>query len=500
MINVNAGSSLQAAINSAPAGETLNLEPAATFAENIQINKPLTLQGKALIRTTNADPAIFVAPKTRDVKFIDLSVTNTSLVYDIVRVGTWQTSVLEDVPTNISFERVDIFGQDGTEVQRGIAGNGANISVLNSKIRGIHGRGYDTQAFAAWNGPGPFKILDSYLEAAGENVMFGGADPRIPDLVPSNIEIRRNHIFKPLSWKMSDPSYAGIHWTVKNLLELKMARNVVIDGNVLENCWGDAQIGYAVLFTVRNQDGTTPWAIVENVQFTNNTIKNSEQGIQTLGKDSPNVSQQSNGLRIANNLFTDIKHWGIVVASYADMTIEHNTHFQGHNVLVLTGTPTTGFTYRNNLTFRNDYGVKADGLEEGNASLQVFTPQVVFQGNILVNAIERFYPTANYYPATMAEVQMGADYRLASTSPYKGKGTDGKDPGVDMDQLLAAQSGTITPTPIPPTPTPTPPTLRKVPWPSGEAKQNAILNAQWLERYRFKRHLTGAYAEFESVN
>ena len=55
---------------------------------------------------------------------------------------------------------------------------------------------------------------------------------------------------------MGHPTYAGIHWSVKNLLELKMGRNVIIDGNVLENSWGDAQIGYAVLFTVRNQDGT----------------------------------------------------------------------------------------------------------------------------------------------------------------------------------------------------------------------------------------------------
>jgi hypothetical protein len=39
--------------------------------------------------------------------------------------------------------------------------------------------------------------------------MFGGADPSIPDLVPSDIEIRRNHLFKPLSWKIGHPTYAG---------------------------------------------------------------------------------------------------------------------------------------------------------------------------------------------------------------------------------------------------------------------------------------------------
>ena len=39
--------------------------------------------------------------------------------------------------------------------------------------------------------------------------MFGGADPTIPNLVPSDIEIRDNYFFKPLSWKVGDPSLCG---------------------------------------------------------------------------------------------------------------------------------------------------------------------------------------------------------------------------------------------------------------------------------------------------
>ena len=59
----------------------------------------------------------------------------------------------------------------------------------------------DSQAIAGWNGSGPFKIENNYLEAAGENVMFGGADPKIPQLVPSDIEFRYNHCAKPVSWQ-----------------------------------------------------------------------------------------------------------------------------------------------------------------------------------------------------------------------------------------------------------------------------------------------------------
>jgi hypothetical protein len=40
----------------------------------------------------------------------------------------------------------------------------------------------------------------------------------------------RNHLFKPLSWKIGHPTYAGTPWSVKNILELKNARRVLAEG------------------------------------------------------------------------------------------------------------------------------------------------------------------------------------------------------------------------------------------------------------------------------
>ena len=75
--------------------------------------------------------------------------------------------------------------------------NSASTAIVDSYISDIHEVGADSQAICCWNGPGPFKIVNNYLEAAGENVMFGGADPSIAELVPSDIEFRHNHCFKP---------------------------------------------------------------------------------------------------------------------------------------------------------------------------------------------------------------------------------------------------------------------------------------------------------------
>jgi hypothetical protein len=92
-------------------------------------------------------------------------------------------------------------------------------------------------------------------------------------VVPSDIEIPGNHFRKPLSWRIEDPSYAGTPWTVKNLLELKNARRVLIEGNLLEHSWGMGQVGFAVLFTVRNDGSQAPWEVVEDVLFANNVVR-----------------------------------------------------------------------------------------------------------------------------------------------------------------------------------------------------------------------------------
>ena len=189
--------------------------------------------------------------------------------------------------------------------KRGIALNSASTTIRNSYITDIKAVGQESQAIAGWNGTGPYTIENNFLEAAGVNILFGGADPAIPDLVPSDIVIRRNLITKNVEWR-------GSTWTVKNLLELKNARRVLIEGNRLENCWTAAQPGYAVLFTVRNSGGRAPWATIEEVVFRSNVVRHAAGGINILGFDSTAESRTATGIAIENNLFEDINHrqWG----------------------------------------------------------------------------------------------------------------------------------------------------------------------------------------------
>jgi hypothetical protein len=88
------------------------------------------------------------------------------------------------VPHNLVLDRVYAHGDPSLGQKRGISLNSASTTITGSYIFDIKAVGQDSQAICGWNGPGPFMITNNYLEAAGENVLFGGADPSIPNLVP----------------------------------------------------------------------------------------------------------------------------------------------------------------------------------------------------------------------------------------------------------------------------------------------------------------------------
>jgi hypothetical protein len=468
-ITVGPKDSLQAALNAAQYGDVIVLQAGVAYAgsfelplkngtgeiviqssraselpENVRVSSAQSALF-AKLQTDSVEPVLKTAAGAHHYRFVgvEFSTTDASVkVYDLIRLGEGrrEQKTLDSVPHHLVIDRSYIHGFNTQDVQRGISLNSAETTISNSYISEIHGVGYDTQAIGGWNGPGPFKIINNYLEGAGENILFGGADPANPEMIPSNIEIRNNYVFKPLSWKVGHATYAGKHWTVKNSLELKNAKNVVIDGNIFENCWTDGQTGIPILFTVRNQEGSAPYSILENVTFTNNIVKGAEGGLNLLGSDNEKPSQRSSGLMIANNLFVDIRGPFLTMNGYNKVSLIHNTHFQTHNIMILYGTPVEQFVYRDNLTIRGPkgYGVFGDSLGEGVAAMRKFIPDAVFKNNVLAGADSSLYPKDNYFPPPdkvgFVNFEKG-DYRLAPSSPYAKAGSDGQPVGCDISKL-----------------------------------------------------------------
>jgi hypothetical protein len=473
-IAVPVGADLQMAVDRAAPGDVLALVPGAAYPG------PITLPKKAgdawiVIKTaapeaefpaagrrvspadarlmprivTGGGPAIIAAPGAHHYRFVGIEIAPKDGVYvnELVELSTRATSV-EALPHHIAFERCYLHGDKAKGSRRGIALNARDVAIVDSHFSDFKEVGAESQAIAGWNGPGPFSIVNNYLEAAGENVMFGGADPSIPDLVPSDIEIRRNHIAKPLTWKAGEPGYEGKAWTVKNLLELKNARRVVIEGNLLEGAWPQAQSGFAVLFTVRNQDGAAPWSTVEDVTFANNIVRRAAAGINILGRDDVRSSQPARRITIRNNVFEDIggPRWGgggtlfQILNGPSQVVIENNTALQTGSIIIAEGPPQAGFVFRRNIVPHNAYGIIGTGTGPGTGTVEKYFPGAVIDGNVIAGGESSRYPRGNHFPGSLVEVrfadQPGGNYRLADGSRYR-KGA-GKDAGVDVDALVAA--------------------------------------------------------------
>ncbi len=366
---------------------------------------------------------------------------------NLVDLGDGATSV-DALPHHIIFDRCFIHGDSVVGARRGVAMNARYIAVIDSYLSDFKQAGVDTQAVSAWNSPGPFKITDDYLEAAGENVMFGGEDPSIPGLVPSDIELRGNDLAKPLAWKAGEAGYQGTQWTIKNLFELKNAQRVLAEGNLLEYNWAQSQDGFSVLFTVRDQDGTAPWSVVQDVTFMYNVIRHVANGVNVLGYDDNHTSQQTQRIRIQDNLFDDVGGaWGPglllqMVDGSRDVDFSHNTSLQSGSIVFGDGRAHGWFRYRDNIAPQNTYGVIGTGTGPGIRTLTAYFPGAEFKHNVIVGGAESLYPSGNFFPDSMSQVGFvdaaAQDYRLAPVSAFSHRASDGKDLGADMDELCAA--------------------------------------------------------------
>jgi hypothetical protein len=476
----SASQNLQAAIDSAAPGDVITLEAGAVFKGNFKLPKKAEQPGWITIRSSAPDaslppagtriqpsasrflpkiispdtqPAMRTAAGAHHYRFIAVEfslASDVTLNYGLVSFGSDQHTSFDELPHDLILDRCFIHGSASADLSRGLALNCASAAVIDSYISDCHGQGFDAQAIASWNGSGPFKIVNNYLEGAGENVLFGGSDPKINSLVASDIEFRRNTCSKPLSWKVDDPSFAGKHWTVKNLFELKNARRVIVEGNIFENNWVDAQSGVAILFTPRNQDGTAPWSVVEDVTFTNNIVRHTSGAINILGTDNEKKSEQTKRIEITNNLFEDVdgKRWGkgdgvfLIITETINVTLDHNTILQSGNLITAYGKPNRGFAFTNNLARHNEYGIFGADMGTGNPALSRFFPEGLFKRNALIGGQKSLYPADNFFPAEVAEVgfagQSQGDYALSATSQLKQRGTDGKDVGCNLSLIRTA--------------------------------------------------------------
>lgn len=544
-IEVPPGGNLQGAIDAAKSGDTIILRAGAVYVcdcvlpvksgsefitiqssryAEIPIRQALSQEPTAEVKAMMAhvqsanvmSPTFRALASSHNYRFRGLEITGrrnqadgtSAPVGAIIELGSngTQQDTLAEVPHSFELDKNWIHGYAEQQVQRCIAMNSGVTTITNSWIEECHAVGFDTQAIGTWNGPGPFTIVNNYLEGAGENVMFGGAPPSIPGLIHSDITFRQNYVFKPLSWSIFSQSEfqplkgqvvtwttnpnpgpeedqterfpprfvdsrgnRALHWTVKNLFELKNARRVVVEGNIFENNWTDAQAGRAIVFTPRPSDSGSA-ALIEDVSFTNNIVRNVGSGLLTLGIDDPPQPQdvRLKRVKIQNNLWlVDGPKNGsngvcyTVIKGTEDLKINRNTCVQNGSIIITDYLPSIRFIYTNNISPHNEFGIFGSGQGIGNPAIKFYFPDSIITGNVIAKEVnspgtlETLYPSGNQFPATLS-LAVDSNFRSLISGA-----------GADIDAINAAIGGStvpvptptpiVTPTPVPsPSPTPSP--------------------------------------------
>ncbi|HEX3558988.1 MAG TPA: hypothetical protein VHU19_07280 [Pyrinomonadaceae bacterium] len=467
-INVKAGGDFQAALDRARPGDTITLEAGATFRGAFKLpNKPgaadfITIRSSVpdaqlpapderldpsryaaalpkIVSGTAGAPAIETAPGAHHYRFVGVEFGPTPKGEgNIILLGTGEEKSPDELPHDIEFDRTYVHGDPSEGQRRGIAANGRAIRILNSYFSDIKRKSEESQAICGWGGDGPFEIVNNYIEAAAEGVLFGGATPRMR-IVPSDILVRGNHFNKPLRWRAEG-------WLVKNHFELKNARRVVVDGNLLTNDWTSGQDGTAVLFTVRDEDKRAPQATVEDIQFINNTVRGAAGALNLYGSEG----QGGHRLTVRNNLFDDISgsKWGggdgqfMTVTQWDGLVVVHNTILMTGNITKAYGEPVTGFVFRDNIVPQNAYGFIGSNHAPGADSLNFYFPGAVVSHNAIVGGDARDYKAPNIFPASLKQLKFinpeGGDYRVRPDSPLKNAASDGTDIGANLAGLAQA--------------------------------------------------------------
>lgn len=463
VIKVPPGGNLQAAIDQARGGDIVELQAGAVYAGQINLpNKPIddyvtisssaadqlpegkrvSPQQRALFATIKSGilgrASVVAANGAHHYRFVGIEFTPSGSMYNygLVQFGKGESKI-GNVPHDLEIDRSYIHPYSSGVTRRGIALNSANTTIRNSYIEGIAFPGEETQGICGWTGARNIKIINNYIEAGAENIMFGGSDPQSAELIPSDIEIRGNTLTKPASWKKKV--------TVKTLFELKNAKRVVFAENNLSNNWE----GSAFRITVRNQDGNAPFSTIEDVTIRDNVIRGAGEGINILGRDDEYPSQTLRGLTIINNLFLDIggrsfegSGYFVQVAEGRDITIANNTVFNSGNIATFYGGLPQNFVFRDNILSHGLYGIH--GLQDVRGE----QGRSMFRNNIFMNLAsvgqdDFAYPAGNAMVSGIREVgfidNSADDYRLASNSRFRGQAQDGGDPGARLAPPQAPQ-------------------------------------------------------------
>src|SRR5208337_4955639 len=484
-ISVPTGGNLQAALNSANCGDTIALQAGATYTGLFTFPaKSCDDQHWIIIRTSAPDSALpaegqrltpcyagvaslpnrpaysctnpqnVLAKISRSVqngngpinfasganhyRLVGLEITRPADTVPVVELVAPTTDMPAD---HIIIDRCWIHGQAQEDTRRGVALRGTTyVAIVDSYLNDFHctsvtGACMDSQATGGGTGnnvSGPWKIENNFLEAAGENILFGGAASTI---VPTDITIQHNHFYKVPQWQKGTTGfvggYSGHPFQVKNLFEIKNGSRMLVEGNIFEYSWGGfSQGGQSILITPRNDYNkrTKIGNLCAICESTDITIRYNRISHTGAGFDIAAVTVEGLGAQAAERysihdivvddidaskytggggLFLVMNFWPL--QTLKNVSIRHVTGIpdqRGHVLGIansLNNPQMSGFTFSDNLVVVPKFPVWGAGAVNDCASADVPLPVLnacfttySFTNNVLADASPTVYPPSKW--------------------------------------------------------------------------------------------------------
>ena len=437
---------------------------------------------------------LFFSPGANHYRLIGLEITRGN---PGAKVQNLVSPADKGTADHIIFDRVWLHGTAQDETTRGIHLSGTTyIAVIDSFFTDFHciamtGACTDAEAISGGGGSnpsGPYKIINNFLEASGENLLFGGSGAT---QTPADIEIRRNYLFKPIVWKPNQPGFVGAvdghPFIVKNHFELKNAQRVLFEGNTLENSWGGfTQTGFSILLTPKNQSpNVCPLCRVTDVTIRFNKISHVASALQIANvlSDTGGMSTAGERYSIHDLLVDDIdgetyKGFGAfalilsVDPPLKDVKIDHVTAFPPRVLFSIINNveraKISNVTITNNLFTASARQIGSAGGGPKNCAfhpeaqgpagvLKSCFANATFTHNLIVGG-DGGWPPGNIVVRNAGAVGIrdfhdgrGGDYRLCkgkddspsckAASPYLHSGTNGRELGADIEAIERVTAG-----------------------------------------------------------
>jgi|SRR5215471_11618561 len=436
---------------------------------------------------------------------LEITASTAESTYPLIRTGLDIGSItgVADLPQRLSFRQNYIHGNVPHQSRiRGFETNGSWLEICDNWVERINYGGVtyspQCQSISGYSGLGVQRIENNFLWGALECLAYGGAgqyrsvqrDGREiyedrPDLpsqfgsqfegeccLLSDITVRRNHIYRP--WSAKGDGSTSTDEGSANGIEFKIGRRILIECNIFENCWNNLQNGYGTATWSVNQSGGEWWIQTCDITIRYNWFKNYNSGLSISGIYGSPVPPYPVRFHAHNNVWTGLGtpmtfapgsgstfgDWMTLNdAGVHHIWIHHNTGITNGSICVRgQSDPFTYLWIEDNVAGMTDYNYFTGGgsgqtgwdLSNTNGTCQNrrnvyvgtgLVPNVASQHGVVSGLSSVGFVNSSYVMSNTVKYADLGNLALSGTSPYKGVGPGGTDPGCNFTTLNTQLAG-----------------------------------------------------------